>query len=166
MSEFRLSNHLRQSFELGEWIVRQYLADLEDEDLLIRPIPEANHIAWQLGHLISGENRHMNTLRPDGMPPLPEGFREAHTKQTARLDSRDSFWPKASYLDLFQQQRSGTIALLESLDDQDLESPCPSELGYFGPTVATVFSGEANHWMMHTGQWVVVRRKLGRAVLF
>ncbi len=36
-------------------ITAMYLADLSDEDILVRPVPGANHIAWQLGHLIHSE---------------------------------------------------------------------------------------------------------------
>ena len=37
-------------------VSEQYLSDLTDADLLVRPVPGANHIAWQLGHLIQAEN--------------------------------------------------------------------------------------------------------------
>ena len=33
------------------------LSDLSDADLLVRPSPAANHLAWQLGHLISSERQ-------------------------------------------------------------------------------------------------------------
>jgi hypothetical protein len=29
-----------------------------------------------------------------------------------------------------------------------------------------VFSMQGSHWMMHAGQWAVLRRKLGRPPLF
>ncbi len=33
-----------------------YLGDLTDADIMVRAIPDTNHIAWQLGHLIQSEN--------------------------------------------------------------------------------------------------------------
>ena len=36
----------------------------------------------------------------------------------------------------------------------------------FAATVRAMFSGQGMHWMMHAGQWAVVRRKLGRKRLF
>ena len=33
------------------------VSDLSDAELLVRPVPQANHIAWQLGHLILQDSR-------------------------------------------------------------------------------------------------------------
>ena len=40
---------------LPTFVAQTYLADLSDDDLFIRPHEKANHIAWQLGHLITSE---------------------------------------------------------------------------------------------------------------
>jgi len=40
-----LRTSLESSRKMLEWIV----SDLSDADLLVRPVPEANHLAWQLG---------------------------------------------------------------------------------------------------------------------
>ncbi len=44
---------IKLSYGTPDHICRGYLADLKDSDLLLRPVPGANHIAWQLGHLIN-----------------------------------------------------------------------------------------------------------------
>lgn len=162
----RLSQHLIQELELANFLVESYLSDLSDEDLLIRPVPEANHLAWQLGHLISSEHAHMNVLSPDCMPPLPSGFRDRHVRETACIDDPSVFLSKIEYVAERSRQREGTLVLLRRLSDEELLSHSPEELRYFGPTVAHVFSGEALHWAMHTGQWVIIRRKLGKQPLF
>ncbi len=64
------------------------------------------------------------------------------------------------------EQREGTLKLLAGLSDEELMQPSPETMRYFGPTVGTIFSGEAGHWLMHSGQWVIVRRKLGKDPLF
>lgn len=161
-----IAEHLKLSFELPDMIVRGYLEDLTDEDLLVRPVEKGNHIAWQLGHLIYGETFHINQLVPDSMPPLPEGFSEQHSKQTAASDDLQAFLPKAEYLELMQRQRAGTLAVLEGFSDEELMQPSPEPIRYFGPTVGSVFSGEAIHWTMHAGQWAIIRRKLGKPPLF
>lgn len=158
--------HIRQTLELPEMIVRMYLEDLSDEDLFVRPYDSMNHIAWQLGHLIAGENFHINQIMPDSMPALPEGFRDRHSKDTAASDDRSLFCTKAEYLKLMHEQRAGTLKVLGTLSDEDLLKPSPEPIRYFGPSVGTVFPGESAHWMMHAGQWAVVRRKLGKPPLF
>ena len=79
-------------------IVNGYLGDLSDEDLLVRPVDGANHIAWQLGHLIMAENHMMNQVCPDCMPPLPEGFAERYAKETATENDPAAFHSKAEYV--------------------------------------------------------------------
>jgi hypothetical protein len=161
-----LALHIRQTLDLPTMVVRMYLDDIAEADLFVRPYGMMNHIAWQLGHLIAGENFHINQIAPDSMPPLPEGFRERHAKETAACDDRSQFCTKAEYLRLMDEQRAGTLKVLDTLSDEDLMQPSPESIRYFGPTVGTVFSGESTHWMMHAGQWAVVRRKLGKPPLF
>ena len=69
-----------------DMIVNAYLSDLKPEELLVRPIPGANHIAWQLGHLISSERSLIDKVAPGKYEPLPPGFDEAHKKDAATID--------------------------------------------------------------------------------
>ena len=161
-----IGEHIQQTLKLPATVVSMYLEDLSDEDLLRRPSEGSNHIAWQLGHLISSENRLNNTVCPDSMPELPEGFDDRHTKETASLDDPSSFLTKTEYINAMNEQREGTLALLGRLSDDELSAASPDSLAIFGPTVAAVIAGQAAHWMMHAGQWAVVRRQLGKEPLF
>ena len=161
-----LAEHLKTSLELPTYIVNHYLEDLTDADLFVRPVEKMNHIAWQLGHLISSEYFHITEVFPNSMPVLPTDFKEKYTKETAISENPANFHTKAEYLKLMQEQRQGTLSVLAGLSDQQLMQPSPESVKYLGPTVGCVFSGESTHWMMHAGQWAVVRRKLGKAPLF
>jgi len=161
-----LAEHIKVSLELPTYIVNHYLEDLTDADLFVRPAEKMNHIAWQLGHLISSEHFHVTEVFPDSMPALPDGFKERYTKETAASDNPADFHTKAEYIQLMQEQRQGTLNVLAGLNDQQLMQPSPETVQYLGPTVGCVFAGESTHWMMHAGQWAVVRRKLGKAPLF
>ena len=161
-----IAGHIKASLELPNMIVRSYLEDLTDDDLFSRPLDNMNHIAWQLGHLISGENFHINQVYPGSMPSLPVGFADNYTKETALSNARAAFLTKAEYVSLMDEQRSGTLFVLEGLSDNELEKPSPESIAYFGPTIGSVFAGESAHWMMHAGQWAVIRRKLGKPPLF
>src|SRR2546422_10762233 len=88
-------------------IVNWYLSDLSDADLLVRPVPGANHIAWQLGHLIAAEAMYFLPNIPGAEKvELPAGFVEQHTKETSAADSPKGFRTKAEYLELFNKVRS------------------------------------------------------------
>jgi len=161
-----LAEHIKFSLELPTFIVNSYLEDLTDKDLLIRPTENMNHIAWQLGHLICSEHFDITEVFPNSMPALPIDFKERYTKETAVSEHPDDFHTKAEYLQLMQEQRQGTLTVLANLSEQELMQPSPESVSYLGPTVGSVFAGESTHWMMHAGQWAVVRRKSGKAPLF
>jgi DinB family protein len=150
----------------GQKITEAYLGDLSDADLLVRALPGTNHIAWQLGHLIGAEYMMIDALRPGSSPKLPEGFQKKHGKETAGSDDPKSFLTKAEYLDLFKKQRSATLAVLDTVSDDELGQPAPEKLRAFLKTVADVFAMQGTHWVMHAGQWALIRRKLGRPPLF
>lgn len=161
-----IANQIKNELKLPEFAVQAYLQDLTDEDLFRRPVPNANHIAWQLGHLIEAEHTLNNMVCPDSMPALPEGFAANHSKDAAGSDDRQQFCSKEEYLKLMAEQRSGTLALLDRLSDDELEKPAPEAIQKFGATVGAVIAGQSAHWMMHAGQWVIVRRQLGKEAIF
>lgn len=156
---------IKNAINTGHMICSSYLQDLSDADLLVRPVEGANHIAWQLGHLISSENHMIELVCPGSMPALPDGFAEKYTSETSKLDD-GPFENKADYLQLCEEQRSGTFSALEKLSDDDLDKPAPESLHQIAKTVGEVFGMQATHWVMHGGQWAVVRRALGREPLF
>jgi hypothetical protein len=160
----------REAIKLGlscsNSVVQRYLADLTDAELLMRPVAGANHIAWQLGHLISAEHRMVEGACPGSMPALPPGVAEKYTKETAKLDSPGDFHPKAVYLKAYEEQRAATLRALDKLSDADLDKPAPAQFSSFLKSVGDLFSLQGSHWPMHAGQWAVTRRKLGRPPLF
>jgi hypothetical protein len=155
-----LSN-LRQA----DFVVDGYLADLTDAELLVRPVAGANHIAWQLGHLIASEAYLVSQVYPAYASPLPAGYADKFTKETAQLDAADAFLKKEEYFRLGKEVRAATLGALEKVPDADLDKPA-TKVPPLAKTVADVYLLVAGHWMMHAGQWAVIRRKLGRPPLF
>jgi len=100
------------------------------------------------------------------MPALPDGFAEKHDKETATSDDPAAFCTKDEYLTLMAEQRDATLALLDRLSDEELEQAAPEKILQFGATVGAVIAGQSAHWMMHAGQWVIVRRQLGKVAMF
>jgi hypothetical protein len=150
----------------SDMVVQMYLGDLSDADLLVRPVPGINHIAWQMGHLIVAEHQLMSDCYPGKMPPLPAGFKEKYTSETSKLDDAAAFDGKAQLLKLYQEQRAGTLKLAAEVTEADLDKPAPEKLRSHFPTVGDIFLLQGNHWLMHAGQWAVTRRKLGKPPLF
>lgn len=154
---------LKLGIDMGRLVSIGYLEDLSDADLLRRPHPKCNHVNWQVGHLVASEHEMNKALGLENIPPLPEGFAAKYTRDTASSNDPAHFATKAELLRVFEEQRAGTLAALETLSDSDLDKP--SGLDY-APTVGAVFSLHGSHWLMHAGQWVIVRRELGKAPMF
>jgi hypothetical protein len=147
--------------------VEAYLADFSDADLLVRPLPNANHVAWQLGNVIAGDPFLVQTQFPDApFPKLPDGFLELHSSGGAGKDSDPGFLTKQGYLSLLKEGREATLTALNKLSDADLDQAAHANLQFAGPTVADAFQFIATHTLMHLGQFTVIRRKLGKPVLF
>jgi hypothetical protein len=155
---------LKHAFGMGDYILNSYLGDLDDADLLLRPVEGQNHIAWQLGHLISSERRMMEGVKPGSSPALPPGFDEAHSKEASTSGETKGFLTKKEYLDLFKTQRAATLAVLDSLTDADLDRPGAESMRKICPTVGATFGLATEHVLMHAGQFVSVRKKLKKPV--
>jgi hypothetical protein len=156
-------NVVRNTIQACQDVTKGYLSDLSDAELLVRPVPGANHIAWQLGHLIGSEREMIGALG-HAMPELPAGFAEAHSKEAAARDA--GFASRAEYVALSGRVRAATLAALEGTSESDLDAPAPEAMRSYAATVAAVFNIVGIHEMMHAGQFAVVRRKLGKPVLF
>jgi hypothetical protein len=157
---------IRASLGIADFLVQKYLEDITAQELLERPAGDANHIAWQLGHLISAERRLVEAAVPGSMPPLPEGFAERHSKDTAGSDNPADFLSKEEYLRIAAAMRASTLKALDQLSEADLDKPVTGRVPPFVKRAGDCFVTVGAHWSSHTGQWVVLRRKLGRPRMF
>ena len=156
---------IQQSVELCHMITRMYIHDLSDADILVRSVPGTNHIAWQLGHLITS-TKHMLEGLGHPAPALPATWAEAYTKDTAASDDPTKFATQAEYLALVDELKAATLAAIAATPDSSLEAPGPENMREYAPTVASVLMLLGSHWLMHAGQFVPIRRKLGKPPLF
>lgn len=158
---------IKTSLQSTQGMLASFIGDLSDADLLVRPVPGANHIAWQLGHLIDAEAGFFGKMTPGYVAPeMPAGFSEQHGKATASVEPAKGFCTKQQYLDLFNKARAATIAAVDKMSDADLDKPTPSDFAKMAPTIGALLLMTSSHTMMHAGQFTVLRRKLGKPILF
>jgi uncharacterized damage-inducible protein DinB len=158
-----IQSSLRSTGQLLAW----FLSDLTDEDLLVRPAEGANHLAWQLGHLIVAEKGLVSSQLPQARyPELPAGFAEQHASEKAGVNPPVGFATKQVYLDLFEQVRQITIDTVGQLSDEDLDQPTTGNMAKFAPKLGDLLLLASHHTLMHGGQFTVARRKLGKPILF
>lgn len=156
---------IRSTVEMCRHVVSEYVKDLTDKDLFVRSVPGSNHIAWQLGHLIGSDNWMLEQLGRPGVA-LPANFAESHSKETSTSDDPAKFFKKADYERLAAATREATLSAITATPDADLDKPGPEEMRQYCPTVGAVLMLLGTHWMMHAGQFVPIRRKLGKPALF
>ncbi len=156
---------IRASADLCRMVLKSYVGDLEDSELMKRPGEGCNHLAWQLGHLISSECDLLEVVKPGASIDLPEGFKETHSTDNVGENDPAKFNTKAQYLELFDKVYDATLAALATASDEELDAPAPDNFKDFAPTIGHVYALIATHPMMHAGQFVPVRRALGKPVL-
>jgi uncharacterized damage-inducible protein DinB len=156
---------LKGNLDLSQMVLSAYVSDLSDAELLMRPAPSANHLAWQLGHLIAAEHNLLNMVVPNSMPQLPAGFAEQHGKATTGSNDPSKFLTKKQYLDLMAEQRAAAKKVLDAVPDTDLDKPGPDRFRSICPTVGSFLILVGNHGMMHAGQFATVRRTLGKPIV-
>ena len=156
---------IKSAIGFSSMVLKSYISDLDDGDLMRRPGDGCNHLAWQLGHLISSEVQLLESVAPGQGIELPEGFAEAHSKEACSNDDAAAFRDKATYVDLFDKVRAATVAALENYPEPDFDNPSPERFQKVCPTMGDMFTLIATHPMMHAGQFVIVRRQLGKPIL-
>ena len=155
---------IRDVIDFCHRVTNIYLSDFTDQELLVRPMPEMNHVAWQLGHLICSE-RAMMTQIGCTMPELPVGFADRYTEKTAASNDPKLFVTKDEYFALWKSVRTATLTALDATLESELDTPTPKSMHRYATTMAALFRHIGTHELMHAGQYVAVRRKLGKPVL-
>ena len=156
---------LRQAIERSHGMIRMYVEDLSDADLFVRSVPGSNHMAWQLGHVVGGVHKMLGEL---GHPAfaLPEGFLAAHSKAMAACDDPTKFATKTEYLALLDEAKAASLAAVDATAESDFDRPGPQSMREYAPTVGVVLLLLGSHVLMHAGQFVPIRRKLGKPPMF
>ena len=157
---------IRIALGASQRLLPMYLGDLSDADILVRPVPNANHIAWQLGHVIASECRIGRQLPGATYPELPARFAEQHIKDNSKIEPPKGFGSKAQYLELFNKVRQATLVNLERLSETDLDKPASGDVAKIAPTLGALLLLAASHSVLHIGQFSAVRRKLGKPIVF
>jgi hypothetical protein len=160
-----INAHLATQLQASIGLLSMHLSDMSDGDLLVRPVPNANHANWQLGHLAVAESN-MLSLCGIPMPALPAGMAEKYSKEASKSDDPATFLNKEQLAALLQSIRNGSVAWAKSATQEQLAAPTAEKLRGFAPTCGDLLAMLTAHDAMHMGQIQVIRRKLGKPILF
>ncbi len=157
---------LVEILERGHGMLDRTLSDFSDADMLVRPCDHANHAEWMLGHLCRSESL---MLQHCGGTPieLPAGFAEKYAQSREHEATVTDPMGKEALVALFRKVRGRTIEFVKSIKDADLAREVPSPFANgTNITVAFMLHMPALHLATHVGQMQVIRRKLGKPILF
>ena len=153
-----------KNLDMSDFIIKKYLGDLSDADLKLEAVQGMHSIAVQLGHLIAGERMFIEYVSPGLSPELPAGFADSHSLKAETTDRKLA--TKDEYLKLWDAQCAATKKSLNGVSDADLEDTRDGKLPPFAPTVGELLNLAALHPVMHSGQFVAVRRLLKKTIAF
>src|SRR5438045_9763103 len=72
---------LTHSLTASKRMLMRYTEDLKPAEYLHRPTPQANCVAWLLGHLALSDRRLLrNVCNVSDLPPLPDGFEKRFSR--------------------------------------------------------------------------------------
>ncbi len=118
-----LADVVQKSFEMLAW----HLADFSDADMLVRPVPNANHAAWQVAHLANFAVMQAAVVSGGEKLTLPENFAKSQGPEAAKSDDPGSFPSKAELLGLMQGAVNVQVAAIGKLSSDDLAKPAPKK---------------------------------------
>lgn len=148
-------------------MIRMTLADFSDQDMLVRPAPSANHAIWQLGHLAVTEPWMLSKAGfPQALPEPPAGWNEKFNPKSNKTNDAAFFPKKDEVLAYYDKVRAAFASWVVTLKEADLEKPMPDPIKGFAPTLGQLVLMMPIHAAMHVGQFQVIRRALGKPVLF
>jgi hypothetical protein len=145
-------------------MVDSFLKDFTDADMFYRPAKSANNATWQMGHLCNSTRGMVTGCDPSVVFAFEDDTRFGKSK--ASIDDPAFFPGKAEIMERFDKAMDVAAAWVAKLSEADLAAPSPERLRQFAPTLGNIALLLGVHPMMHIGQFSVMRRGLGKPVLF
>ena len=155
-------DHIKASISHMADVLDAYTADLSDQDLLVRPTPKANHIAWQLGHLLSTQSFVIGVVFPGRLPVLPDGFADCYTKEASEHDKPSAFHTRNEFAEIAKSQRAAILNLLDEVSEDELMVASPEPFAQTGTIGVALGFVASTHWLWHAGQFTVIRASLSK----
>jgi DinB superfamily len=147
-------------------MIKRHLADFSEADMMVRPVPGANHAAWQMAHLAGYVVSTAKAIAPEANLSVPENLLQYRGTETSSSDDPAIFPTKARVLEIVELALNAQIGAVGKMSDEDLDKPTPEEFKRYGMNLAMMVLMGPLHTTMHMGQIQVIRRKLGKPVMF
>jgi hypothetical protein len=111
------------------------------------------------------DNFFISSLSPEQTEKRPE-FEKAFGTGSQPTSNPADYPPPEQVLEYMNERRATLLAILDRLDEADLEKPLAKGTPDFLPDVVSVFEMAVWHEGLHSGQLSVCRRSLGHKPVF
>ena len=155
---------IRRNLRRSEELVLMGVEEMR-EHALVCPTPNGGcHTLWVLGHLAYIETLVIEAFmqgRPNPLSEWQDVFDGADVSEAA-----EAYPPFDDVLSRCRSVRAATCALLDGLDEGDLDRPAravPDSVRDLLGTYRQCFQYVADHWYMHRGHLADARRAAGLA---
>jgi DinB superfamily len=149
---------LRQSIDTARRMTLGLIEDIPDDQWTYQPFAGANHVAFNLLHLLVSSDWGPTALG-DPAHPWVDLF-EGVLKQGPLVD-RASYPPKEVLLEALAAAQARFTGLLDRLRDEDLDRPTTGAIAEYAPTLGAVLDSHVWHEGFHCGEIAVIRKALG-----
>jgi len=150
-------------FERTVAYLRESVADLSDEDIVLEAPGVPNHAAWTLGHVIHSCEAMAGELGVEPWLPRDWESRFGYGSSPAAVTAQHP--TKAALLAALAEASQRLCTALRAMDEAALTEPLPDEtVRAMLPTKGhAILQVVAAHTAYHAGQLAVWRRAIGRA---
>lgn len=154
---------LKMTLEMSRSMVLQLIDDMKDAPLTFPTVNGGCHPLWVLGNVTLAEGTFVREYISGEVNPVAE-WNDIFGAGTEPVADAAKYPPFSEVMAKSHAVREGTMALLDSFSEADLDKPSkapPKRQAYFGSN-RQCFLMTALHWMMHRGQVADARRAAGR----
>jgi len=157
---------VKMSLEMSKGWVMGLVADIQERPLT-SPTPNGgNHPLWCVGHLAYSEGNLVHRFIRGETNPLAD-WADLFGQGSQPSEDAGTYPPIDEIIAKLEEVRAGTMTLLDTLGDQDLDKPshAPAEMKDWFGTVGQCLAAISIHCAFHGGQVADARRAAGRPPL-
>ncbi len=158
-----LKNLLLGQLETGAFLFDKFTSDLSDEEYFKLPVPNTNHVAWNVGHIAVSEDSEVAAIT-GGTMKLSDDLRKIFS-QSSECAGEPSMYPSRRDIDeMYNNVRANTTEQLKMFDEKKWDDASPEDWPTdMFPTLGSMWSILPTHQFWHIGQITVCRQSLGKS---
>jgi len=153
------------TFDLAQWNVLRAIMRLKPEDFNYQILPNFNPVKWILGHLLWHMD-HIFNLQCRGTSQLTEEERGYFTSKPEGTDEREFPFSLKRLIDTFLEISDSTFLYLQELPEEKYQEPPSKSKKKDDENIYESLQRISLHFLGHTGQIYLIKKKLGKGGYF